>query len=162
MVLFMAVLLKCCTKFSPVPAAACFLDPAVSAEALLENDDDQIKVLLGKAEDHIAQLVPPVVWEEEAEDEEPEEGEKESKEGPQRKRPRLKFLSKASRQSRSSCSKPCVKEEMKKFKEQLSQPTDEETALTFWDAQGDSVYPSLKPFALDLLAILADSLKQYR
>lgn len=131
------------------------LDPTVSPEALLENDDQQITALLEKAEEYIAQLVPPVVREEEVEDEEPEEEEKESKEGPQRKRPRFKFLSKASRPSRSSCSKPCVKEEIKKFKEQLSQPTNEETALEFWAAQGDSVYPSLKPIALDLLAMPA-------
>lgn len=147
------------SKFSPLTAAACFLDPTVAPEALLENDDEQIEALLGKAEDYIAQLVPqpPVVREEEeAEDEEPDEGEAESKEGPQRKRPRFKFLSKASRRpSRSSLSKPCVKEEMKKFKEQLSQPTNQETALEFWAAQADSVYPSLKPIALDLLAMPA-------
>nr|XP_023661197.1 zinc finger BED domain-containing protein 4-like [Paramormyrops kingsleyae] len=143
------------SKFSPLTAAACFLDPTVSPEALLENDDQQITALLEKAEEYIAQLVPPVVREEEVEDEEPEEEEKESKEGPQRKQPRFKFLSKASRPSRSSCSKPCVKEEIKKFKEQLSQPTNEEAALEFWAAQGDSVYPSLKPIALDLLAMPA-------
>lgn len=48
---------------------------------------------------------------------------------------------------------------MKKFKEQLSQPHDineeQETALDFWVAQGDSAYPSLKPIALDLLAMPA-------
>ncbi|XP_061882126.1 uncharacterized protein LOC133633574 isoform X1 [Entelurus aequoreus] len=138
------------SKFSPLAAAACFLDPTVS-EALLENDDEQITALLEKAEEYITHLVLPVVREEEDEHEEPEEEEKEER--LQRKRPRFKFLSKASRPSRSSCSKPCVKEEMKKFKEQLSQPTNEEseTALEFWAAQGDSVYPSLKPIALDLV-----------
>lgn len=143
------------SKFSPLAAAACFLDPTISPEALLENDDEQITALLEKAEEYIAHLVPPVLREEEVEHEEPEEEEKEER--PQRKRPRFKFLSKASRPSRSSCSKPCVKEEMKKFKEQLSQPTNEEseTALKFWAAQGDSVYPSLKPIALDILAMPA-------
>ena len=133
------------TEFSPLTAAACFLDLTVSPEALLENDDKQFKALLGKAEDYIAHLVPPVVQEEEADDEEPEEpeeGERESKEGPQRKRPRFKFLSKASQPSRSSCSKQCVKDKMKKLKEQVSQPTKKEIALEFWAAQGDSVYPS--------------------
>ncbi|XP_013866576.1 zinc finger BED domain-containing protein 4 [Austrofundulus limnaeus] len=142
------------SKFSPLIAAACYLDPTVAPEALLENDDEQSEALLGKAEEYIAQLVPPVLQEDEAEDEKPgEEGEEESKEGPQRKRPRFKFLS--SRPSRSGFSKPCIMQEMKKFKEQLSQPTNQETALDFWAAQGDSVYPSLKPIALDLLAMPA-------
>ncbi|XP_061597539.1 uncharacterized protein LOC133460781 [Cololabis saira] len=111
------------SKFSPLTAAACFLDPTVAPEALLENDDEQFEALLEKAEDYIAQSLPPVVREEEAEDEEPEEEEEEeeSKERPQtRKWPRFKFLSKASRPSRSSLPKSCVKEEMRKFKEQLS------------------------------------------
>lgn len=142
-------------KFSPLAAAACFLDPTVAPEALIESNDDQIEALLGKAEDYIAHSVPPVVREEEAEDEEPMEGEEESKVEPQRKRPRFKFLSKASRPSKSSLSKMSVREEIKKFKEQLSQPTNQETALEFWAAQGDSVYPSLKPIALDLLAMPA-------
>ncbi|KAK1880305.1 putative AC9 transposase [Dissostichus eleginoides] len=43
---------------------------------------------------------------------------------------------------------------MLKFKEQLSQPMNKETALDFWAAQG-SVYQSLKPLALDLLAMPA-------
>ncbi|XP_013881488.1 zinc finger BED domain-containing protein 4 [Austrofundulus limnaeus] len=122
------------SKFSPLIAAACYLDPTVAPEALLENDDEQSEALLGKAEEYIAQLVPPVLQE----DEKPgEEGEEESKEGPQRKRPRFKFL--FSRPSRYGFSKPCVMQEMKKFKEQLSQPTNQETALDFWAAQGDSV-----------------------
>ena len=47
---------------------------------------------------------------------------------------------------------------MQKFKEQLSQLIKEEgpeIALDFWVAQGDSVYPCLKPIALDLLAMPA-------
>lgn len=141
------------SRFSPLTAVACFLDPTVAPEALLENDDEQ---LLARAEDYISKSVPPVVREEEAGDE-PEDGEDESREGPQKKRSRFKFLSKASRPSRSSLSvsKPCIKEEIRKYKEQLSQPTNEETALGFWAAQGDSVYPSLKPIALDLLAMPA-------
>lgn len=141
-------------KFSPLAAAACFLDPTVEPEALLENDDEQIQELLSKAEDYIAQLVPPIRQEEEAEDEEPE-GEEEKREEPQRKRSRFKFLSKASRPSRPSLPKPCVRQEMKKFKEQLLQPINKETALDFWAAQGDSVYPCLKPIALDLLVMPA-------
>ncbi|XP_067246832.1 zinc finger BED domain-containing protein 4-like [Chanodichthys erythropterus] len=143
------------SKFSPLAAAACFLDPTVAPEALLENDDEQIEALLRRSEDYLAQLVPPVVREEEAEDEEPAEGEESKEEQPHNKRPRFRFLSKPSRPSKSTISKPCVKEEIKKFKEQLSQPTNQETALEFWAAQGDYVYPSLKPIALDLLAMPA-------
>lgn len=143
------------SKFSPLAAAACFLDPTVAPEALLENDDEQIEALLRRSEDYIAQLVPPVVREEAAEDEEPEQGEESKEEQPHNKRPRFRFLSKPSRPSKSTLSKPCVKEEIKKFKEQLSQPTNQETALEFWAAQGDYVYPSLKPIALDLLAMPA-------
>ena len=50
-------------KFSPLTTAACFLDPTVSL-ALIENDDEQILLLLRKAEDYIAQMVSPVIQEE--------------------------------------------------------------------------------------------------
>lgn len=33
-------------KFSPLAAAACFVDPGVSAETLIENDDEGMKILL--------------------------------------------------------------------------------------------------------------------
>ena len=131
----------------------------MAPEALLENDDEQIQELQSKAEDYIAQLVPRVIQQEEAEDEELNEGEEETKEEPQRKWHRFRFLSKAGRPSRLSLSKPCVRQEIQKFKEQLSQLIKEEdpeiALLDFWVAQGDSVYPSLKPVALDLLAMPA-------
>lgn len=44
-------------NFSPLPAAACTVDPRV-AETLLENDDNEIQDLVRKAEDYIAHLVP--------------------------------------------------------------------------------------------------------
>lgn len=50
--------------------------------------------------------------------------------------------------------KPCVRKELQKYKEQLWEPISEETALDFWAAQG-SVYRTIKPFALDLLAMPA-------
>lgn len=37
-------------KFSPLATAACFLDPTVSPESLIENEDEQIQELLRKAE----------------------------------------------------------------------------------------------------------------
>ena len=72
-----------------------------------------------KSEHYIAQMVSPVIQEEEAD--EKEEGE-ERRKAPEAmaKRPRFRFLSKASashRPSRSSLSKLCVRQEMHKFKE---------------------------------------------
>ena len=43
-------------NLSPLPAAACFVDPCV-AETLLENEDE-LQNLVRKAEDYIAHLVP--------------------------------------------------------------------------------------------------------
>lgn len=47
-------------NFSPLPAAACFVDLCV-AETLLENDDNEIQNPVRKAEDYIAHLVPQTV-----------------------------------------------------------------------------------------------------
>ncbi|KAJ4940792.1 hypothetical protein JOQ06_027084, partial [Pogonophryne albipinna] len=46
-------------KFSPLAAAACFVDPGVSAEAIVENNDEGIQNLLKVAEDYITRSVPP-------------------------------------------------------------------------------------------------------
>ncbi|XP_057691466.1 zinc finger BED domain-containing protein 4-like [Corythoichthys intestinalis] len=142
------------STFSPLCTAACLLDPTVAPEALLENDDEQIQVLLEKAEDFIAQLVPPV-REVEAEDIKLEEGEDDSKSEPQRKRPRFKYLRKSKRPSMSIFLTSRVREEIQHFKDQLSQATNHETGLEFWATQEDSIYPSLKPIAFDLLAMPA-------
>lgn len=98
-------------------------------------------------------MMSPEIWEEEAN--ENKEGEKGSK-ATETKQPRFRFLSKASasRLPRPSPSRPCVSVKMQQFKEQLSQPINEETALDFWAAQG-SVFQSLKPLASDLLAVPA-------
>lgn len=142
------------SKFSPLASAACFFDPTVSADALIENDDEHIKELLSRAENYIAQMVYPAIQEEafekEAEDKRCEENE------PQTKRPRFRFLStkvSANRPS-SSHTKLTVRQEIQKFKEQLSQPINEGTAFDFWAAHG-SIYQLLKPLAQDLLAVPA-------
>lgn len=44
---------------------------------------------------------------------------------------------------------------MKKYKEQLSLPINEESAIDFWAAQGSTAYQALKPLAFDLLAMPA-------
>lgn len=40
------------STFSPLAAAACFVDASVSAETLIDNDSDNIRNLLGKAEEY--------------------------------------------------------------------------------------------------------------
>ncbi|XP_060947142.1 uncharacterized protein LOC133024170 [Limanda limanda] len=135
------------SKFSPLATAACFLDPTVSPETLIQNEDMQIQELLRRAEEYIAQTLSPQEEEEEERREAPETA-------PPSKRPRFQFLSKAST-SRPLRPKPCVQQELQKFKEQLSQPIHEESAIDFWAAQGSTVYQTLKPFAYDLLAMPA-------
>jgi hypothetical protein len=141
------------SKFSPLAAAACFLDPT---ESLLTNDDLQIQDILRKAQEYIVQLVPPVVREEEEEAEESEKGEGAAAE-PLKKRSRFKYFSKTHRPSKSSRPKPCVRHEMEKYKQELSHLTEEEcsSALEFWIAQPDHAYPLLKPIALDIIAMPA-------
>ncbi|KAJ8394943.1 hypothetical protein AAFF_G00040660 [Aldrovandia affinis] len=68
-------------KFSPLAAAACFVDPSVSAETLIENDDEGMQDLLRKAEDYIAHCVPrrvEVRVEQVTDDEEPENVDREA------------------------------------------------------------------------------------
>lgn len=52
-------------RLSPLAAAACFVDPSVSTEVLIENEDEAIQDLLKKAEDYITRSVTPRIQEEE-------------------------------------------------------------------------------------------------
>ena len=140
------------SKFSPLATAACFLDPTVSPETLIENEDSQIQEFLRRAEDYISQTISP--QEEDDAYEEEEERREAPETAPSSKRPRFRFFSKAST-SRPLRPKPSVRQELQKFKEQLSQPIHEESAIDFWAAQGSTVYQTLKPFAFDLLAMPA-------
>ncbi len=74
-------------------------------------------------------MVSPVIQEEAVENKGGEERFEEQE--PQAKWPRFRFLTKvsANRPSRPSHAKLCVRQEIQKFKEQLSQPINE--ALTF-------------------------------
>lgn len=111
-------------KFSPLAAAACFIDPSVSAEALIENEDEEIQNLLKKAEDYIVHSVPPrlQVQEEVTDDKEEENGDTEASETthlPMPKRPRFRFFS-ASHPSRPRTSKTSsIRQEIQKYKEGL-------------------------------------------
>ena len=109
--------------------------------------------LLRRAEEYIAQTVSPQEEEDDAYEEE-EERREAPHTAPSSKRPRFRFFSKAST-SRPLRPKPCVRQELQNFKEQLSQPIQEESAIDFWAAQGSTVYQTLKPFAFALLAMPA-------
>ncbi|XP_062398583.1 uncharacterized protein LOC134088552 isoform X1 [Sardina pilchardus] len=141
-------------KFSPLAAAACFLDPTVSPDALTENQDGQIQALSRRAEDYIAQTASPRQDERCDDNEEGEESSTDVEETTA-KRPRFRFLLKTrARPPRRSLSKLSVRQEIRNFKEQLAEPVYEDSALEFWAAQGPA-YQTLKPFALALQAMPA-------
>ena len=152
-------------NFSPLAAAACFVDPGVSAETLIENDTEGMQNLLRKAEDYIAHSVPRRVQVREeqvsGDDEEPENMDTEAlAETTPAKRPRFKFFS-ASRPARPKTPKTTnIKQEILKYKDGLShQAADntevEESGIAFWISQSSMVFPHLKALALDLLAMPA-------
>ncbi|XP_076137950.1 zinc finger BED domain-containing protein 4-like [Alosa pseudoharengus] len=138
------------SKFSPLAAAACFVDASVSAEALIENDNDDIQNLLSKAEEYITRSVP---YQEEATDDE-DIGSAEVSDAPLQKRPRFRFLS-AHRPSRPKTSKTSIRLEVQKFKEALSHANPDDSGMDFWSSQSSTMFPLLKPLALDLLAMPA-------
>ncbi|KAK0152186.1 Zinc finger BED domain-containing protein 1 [Merluccius polli] len=154
-------------NFSPLPAAACFVDPCV-AETLLENDDnEELQNLVRKAEDYIAHLVPQRVQVREEQLTDDEQVADESTEAPEptpAKRPRFKFFS-ANRSSRPKTAKTTnIRQEILKYKEWLSESHQtaatsaevEESGIECWLTHCCStVFPTLKPLALDLLAMPA-------
>lgn len=114
-------------RFSPLAAAACFVDPSVSAEVLIENEDEAIHDLLKKAEDYITRSVTPrILEEEETDDEEEENGQTETAETAP-----MEF-----RNTKTGCPKLL-------------------TLRNLGASQSDTVFALLKPLALDLLAIPA-------
>lgn len=105
------------SKFSPLAAAACFVDPSISTETLVENEDEEINNLLKKAEDYIVNSVPPRL--QATDDEEEEENTKTSKAThlPVAKRPRFRFFS-TTHPFRPKTS--YIRQEIQKYKEGLS------------------------------------------
>ncbi|KAL1276844.1 hypothetical protein QQF64_036467 [Cirrhinus molitorella] len=75
------------SNFSPLAAAACFVDASVSAETLIDNDNDDIQNLLSKAEEYITRSVP---YQEEVTDDEDIRN-AEVSEVPLQKRPRFRL-----------------------------------------------------------------------
>ena len=139
-------------KFSPLAAAATFLDPTVAADALLDSEDPEIQELVTQVETYISHTLSPPAIREEADDDD-DDADAQQATTSHGKRPRFRFLSKAS--SRPKPSKPSVQDDIRKYKEQLSESIIEESAFHFWDAQGPTSYQTLKPIALDLLAMPA-------
>lgn len=146
-------------RFSPLAAAACFVEPSVSAEVLIENEDERIQDLLKKAEDYITYSVTPRIREEERTDDEKEEnGQAENAEtAPLPKRPRFTFFN-PNRPERPRAPRASIRQEIQKYKDALYQcraDNDQQSGIEFWSSQSGTVFELLKPLALDLLAIPA-------
>ncbi|XP_060768280.1 zinc finger protein 618 isoform X3 [Neoarius graeffei] len=140
-------------KFSPLAAAACFLDPTVAGDALIENPDDGIQELLNEAEKFVYTLT--TQGKDDLDKDDGAASMKKVEEEPSSKRPRFRFLSKS---TSSKLPKPNkAQQEMRKYKEELSslKISDFECGMDFWLAQNSVTYVTLKPLALDLLAMPA-------
>ncbi|XP_039547275.1 zinc finger BED domain-containing protein 4-like [Pimephales promelas] len=140
-------------RFSPLAAAACLVDPRVSADVLVQNENEEIQDLLKKAEDYIIRSVTPRIREEETDRE--ENGQTETTEtAPLPKRPRFRFFS-PSHPARPRTSRASIRQEIQKYKDLLSEAPDAQEGMEFWSSQSDTVFELLKPLALDLLAMPA-------
>ena len=156
-------------RFSPLAAVACFVEPNLSAEVLIENEDEGIADLLKQAEDYIIHSVPPRIREEEEEENDGEE-EAENRQAvtaPLPKRPKFRFFCSPSRPARPRNPRASIRQEIQKYKDTLvlqaeaaeddqeDQEKESETGIEFWSSQSDTVFKHLKPLALDLLAMPA-------
>ncbi|CAM4713087.1 unnamed protein product [Leuciscus chuanchicus] len=145
-------------KFSALAAAACFVNPTV-CEILVNVDvaDGNIQELLKQAEDYVVKCTfPHTRQEDQSEDDAEEEVIEEPEAAPSSKQPVFRFLSKCrTTRSKQKTSTTSIRQQIIKYKEELSHPITEDTGTDFWLAKRDSFYHSLKPFALDLLAMPA-------
>lgn len=137
-------------RFSPLAAAACLVDPRVSADVLVQNENEEIQDLLKKAEDYIIRSVTPRIREEETDRE--ENGQTETTETALLpKRPRFRFFS----PSHPARPRTSIRQEIQKYKDMLSEAADAQEGIEFWSSQNDTVFELLKALALDLLAMPA-------
>lgn len=144
-------------KFSPLAAAACFVNPTV-CETLVDVADDNIQELLKQAEEYVVKsILPHTQHEDQSEDDAEEENIEEPEAAPSSsKQPVFRFLSKCrTTRPRLRTSTTSIRQQIRKYKEELSQPITEDTGTDFWLAKSDTFYHRLKPFALDLLAMPA-------
>lgn len=146
-------------KFSPLAAAACFVNPTV-CEILVNVDvaDGNIQELLKQAEDYVVKFTSPhTQQEDQSEDDAEEKVIEEPEAATSSKQPVFRFLSKCrtTTPKQQKTSTTSIRQQIIKYKEQLSHPITEDTGTDFWLEKSDSFYHSLKPFALDLLAMPA-------
>ncbi|XP_017293396.1 uncharacterized protein LOC108248867 [Kryptolebias marmoratus] len=147
-------------KFSPLVAAACFVNPRV-CETLVDVADENIQELLKQAEEYVIQVTHPHSQHEDQPKDDGEENRRlpeEPEAAPSTsKQPVFRFLSKWHTKSVKRISTSSIRQQIRKYKEELSQPItrDCDTGIDFWLEKSDTFYHSLKPFALDLLAIPA-------
>ncbi|XP_056323703.1 zinc finger BED domain-containing protein 4-like [Danio aesculapii] len=140
-------------KFSPLAAAACFVNPTV-CEIIVNVDvaNGNIQELLKQAEDYVVKCTKQEGQSENDEEEVIEEPEA----APSSKQPVFRFLSKCrTTRPKQKTFTSSIRQQIIKYKEELSHPITEDTGTDFWLGKCDSVYHSLKPFALDLLAMPA-------
>lgn len=150
-------------KFSGLAAAACFVNPTV-CEILVNVDvaDGNIQELLKQAEDYVVKCTfPHTRQEDQSEDDAEEEVIEEPEAAPSSKQPVFRFLSKCcTTRPKQKTSTTSIRRQIIKYKEELSHSITADTGTDFWLDKSDSFYHSLKPFALDLLAMPASQALQ--
>lgn len=143
-------------KFSPLVAAACFVNP-IAYETLLDVANYNIQELLKQAEEYVVQSTQA---HSQNADQSIDDGQEENIEEPEAapsssKQPVFRFLSKCRTKPKQGTLTSSMRQQIRKYKEELSQPITCDTGTDFWLEKSDTFYHSLKPFALDLLAIPA-------
>ncbi|CAM4619107.1 unnamed protein product [Leuciscus chuanchicus] len=141
-------------KFSPLVAAAFFLNPTV-CDTLLDVADDSVQELFKQAEGYVvrctqSQETHPDDDVEELNGPEPDPGPPSSSS----RQPVFRFLSKCRAKPKPKSSTCSIRQQLSKYKE-LSQPIPCDSGIQFWLGKCDTFYHSLKPLALDLLAMPA-------
>lgn len=148
-------------KFSPLVGAACFLNPTV-CETLLDVADESIQELLEQAEGYVVQSTQ--TREDHLDDDDDSVEEMKGQDldpapkpppSSSAKPPVFRFLSKCRTKPKPRSSTCSIKQQINKYKEELSQPIMFETGIEFWLSKCDTFYSVLKPFALDLLTMPA-------
>lgn len=133
-------------KFSPLAAAACLVNPTV-CEILVNVDvaDGNIQELLKQAEDYVAKCTFPHTKEDhQFEDDVEEVIEEETEVAPSSKQPVFRFLSKCRiTRLQQKASTTSIRQQIIKYKEELSHPITEDTGTDFWLEKSDSFYHSL-------------------
>lgn len=139
------------------PCVVHTLQPYCVWETLL---DDNIQELLKQAEEYVVQSTQSHTQHEDQPEDDGEENDKEPEEvepaQSSSKQPVFRFFSKSRMKPKQrNYSTSSMKQQIRKYKEELSHPITCDTATGFWLEKSDTFYHSLKLFALDLLAMPA-------